>query len=141
MPFADSITLAGGAFAVRDGLLQWATGSACFAPDTPANGMRHTVAVSAGSTITALSVRARNSSIYEQNFNVTLWAQRPGTTGGVQVHSAPFTVAAGQELFESRVELPTPELADPGEALYLSFSPATGSTWLCAAEIEFHRPG
>jgi hypothetical protein len=70
-----------------------------------------------------------------------LWAQRPGSTGGAVVHDETFTIAQGDLLFESRIELPTPEMVDAGEAFYVSFIPANANTTLCAVEVEFNRPG
>ncbi len=140
VPPADSLTLAGGAFTPAGGELLQSSSTACFAPDSNSSGMRHSVPLTTGSTITALSVRARNTSIYQQQFSLTLWAQRPGTANGEIVHAPTFTIAPGVSRLEARVALPTPERADAGEALYVSFDPGPG-THLCAVGVEFSRPG
>jgi hypothetical protein len=139
VPSTDSITLAGGAFAAVNVPLEMASGTACFKP-AASTGMSHTVPVTAGSTVTALGVRARSSSVSPQQFILTLYAQRPGTSDAVPVHVAQITIASAG-LFESRVELPTPEHADPGESLFVTFTPLSSETWLCSADVEFTRPG
>jgi hypothetical protein len=140
VPGSDSISLAGGAFASRDAPIELSSGSACFQPGNTASGMRHSIPVTTGSTITALGVRARNTSIYEQQFTLTLFAQRPGSIAGDAVHTATLTIPQGASLFESRIDLPTPERADHGEALYVAFVPSNSSSSLCAVTVEFNRP-
>lgn len=140
VPVADSLTLAGGAFSPRGGELSWAPGSGCFSPSVASNGMRHTIPVTAGSTVTALDVRSHNTSVYDQQFTVTLFAQRPASSAGAAIRAAEVVIPAGSTVFESRLELPTPETADPGEALYVAFTPANQSSYLCAVEVEFTRP-
>ena len=57
-----SITLAGGAFTARDEPITWVPGTGCFRPGIPTAGMRHTIPVMAGATVTALD-GARGASV------------------------------------------------------------------------------
>jgi hypothetical protein len=133
----DSISLPGGAFTTRQGQLQWQTGTACFRPDPAANGMRHAIPVPAGSTITSIGVRA-TSPQYPSQYAMTLIAQRPGSSTGPTVWSQNFPTTANV-LHEQTVDIPD-EVADPGEALYLVFTPADSVVHLCAATVHFTRP-
>jgi hypothetical protein len=135
---ADSMTLGGGAFTSRQSNLEWLSGTACFRPGVPANGMRHNIPVTPGATITSVDVRTTASGGAGQ-FTVTVFAQRPGSTGGPTVAVQTFNVANGA-LGQHTLDLPD-ELADPGEALYLAFTPANNFTYLCAATVNFTRPG
>ena len=139
-PATSSLSLAGAGFTALDSPMVMTSGTACTRAEPALEESRHAVALPAGTTITGIAGRAYNTSVYAQEFDLTLWAQRPGSSGAEVVHEATFGTGAGPGLSQSRVELPTPEQVDPGEAIFVEFRGAT-SVSLCAADVEFSRPG
>jgi hypothetical protein len=137
-PETGSIALAGGAFAPRQGELDWQSGTSCFSNSTPANGIRHSIPLESGVTITHIEVRTR-AGANPDTATLTLFAQRPGTTDGTTVES--FTLATtALGVNEAVLELAVPETIDPGEALYLAFA-GSGTSFLCSATVRFQRLG
>lgn len=137
-PVGSSITLPGGGFTARDDFPVFQGGTACFRNNTPASGLRHTIPVSAGTTVTALTIRT-TASVASQLFTVTMFRQAPDTTSGGTVATASFTPAA-VGLSTSTITLPIAELVSPGEAVYVAFSSASTSVFLCAVQVHLTKP-
>jgi hypothetical protein len=138
VPQTDSVTLAGGAFVARDDSPVFLGGTGCFRNNTPASGLRHTIPVTAGSTLTGLTVRT-NATLASQPFTITLIRQPPGTPSRLTVISSSQTPAA-VGLTTTNIPLPIPEVVDPGEAAYVVFSSSSLSAYLCAVQVHFSRP-
>lgn len=135
---ADSMSLPGGAFTVRDGALIWQSNTACFRPQTAASGMRHAIPLTTGAVVTSIGVRA-SSPQYPSQFALTLFAQRPGSTAAPTVWAQTFPMVQNT-LLEQTVDIPD-EVVDAGEALYIAFTPADNVSHLCAVTVNFNRPG
>ena len=138
VPQTDSVTLAGGGFVARDDFPVFQGGTGCFRNNTPAAGLRHTIPVTAGTTLTGLTVRT-SAALASQSFTITLIRQPPGTTGGETVIASTQTPAA-TGLTTTNIPLPVPEVVNPGEAAYVIFSSSSLSAYLCAVEVQFNRP-
>ena len=138
VPQTDSVTLAGGAFVARDDFPVFQGGTGCFRNNTPGAGLRHTIPVTAGSTVTGLTVRT-SAALASQPFNITVIRQSPGTTAGNTVISSSQTPPA-TGLTTTEISLPVPEVVDPGEAAYVIFSSSSASVYLCAVQVHFSRP-
>lgn len=134
-PKNDSLTLAGGGFVARDGTQTLLSGTACFSNTTPVNGLRHTIPVTAGTTLTGLTVRTTDNGT--GNYTVTVLRQSPGSTAGPAVASVNRSPVPGL----NSVDLPFSHLVAPGEALYVVFSASSSTTNLCAVDVRFTRPG
>jgi hypothetical protein len=136
IPRDESITLAGGAFTPRESQLVWAPGTGCFRPGTSDAGMRHSIPIPSGATVTSIAVRTYGT-VASTTFAATLFAQRPGTSGSVTVHQETL---AGFGLREATIDVPD-EVVDPGESLYLGFGSVSVNVYLCAATIHYRQPG
>ncbi len=135
LPLNDTIGLAGGAFSSAGSDLAFAPDTSCFRSTAPANGLRHSIPIPAGSTITSIGVRA-HSTAASSSYTVRLSAIRPGVPDSVTVALGTRTATAWSE---TSIAVPD-EVVDSGEALFVSFSSSSPDSYLCAMTVEFSRP-